>query len=116
MHKELLEKLVKRCDDCDLFECINCEISWTEVQEIKKLIKRNKELEETVEKFNEQLDLDYVDNNFIEKDRIKRIIEELKKEVQQVYIQFLETNKTDARLHVKGIMLAGKIEILENLL
>lgn len=73
-------------------------------------------LEETVKKLNNQIDLEYVENNFIEKDRIRRIIEKLKKDIQQVYRQFLESNKTDSRLHVEGIMLEGQIEILENLL
>jgi len=40
-------KLIEKCDNCKLNECINCEISWAEVQEIKKLLDRVKELEET---------------------------------------------------------------------
>lgn len=38
-------KLIEKCDNCKLNECINCEISYTEVQEIKKLVDRVKDLE-----------------------------------------------------------------------
>lgn len=32
-----VEKLIKRCDECEEHECIQCEICWSDVQEIKKL-------------------------------------------------------------------------------
>lgn len=32
-----VDKLIKKCDECKLNECINCEISWTEVVSIKKI-------------------------------------------------------------------------------
>ena len=38
---EIIEKLITRCEKCKLKECINCEISWTEVEAIKKLYKSN---------------------------------------------------------------------------
>lgn len=41
-----LEKIVERCEDCKFAACENCEINWTEVQLIKKIIKENKELKE----------------------------------------------------------------------
>lgn len=41
-----IENLIKKCKECKLNECINCEISWTEIQEIKKLVARVKELEQ----------------------------------------------------------------------
>lgn len=34
---ENIENLIKRCDNCKLKECINCKISWTQVQAIKKI-------------------------------------------------------------------------------
>lgn len=40
---ERLEQLVERCNQCELEECINCEICWSEVKEIEKLLKRYKE-------------------------------------------------------------------------
>lgn len=38
---KIIEKLINRCEECKLKECINCEISWTEVEAIKKLYKAN---------------------------------------------------------------------------
>lgn len=43
-----LENLIKKCDECNLNECINCEISCNQVQSIKKLYETYKELEEKV--------------------------------------------------------------------
>ena len=57
-----VDKLIKKCDECKLNECINCEISWTEVVSIKKitdeykkilkmnevLLKENKELKNKI--------------------------------------------------------------------
>ena len=43
---EKIENLIKKCDKCKLKECINCEISWNEVQAIKRFHKAYKELEE----------------------------------------------------------------------
>ena len=33
---KIIQDLVDRCEKCKLDECINCEISWIEVQIIKK--------------------------------------------------------------------------------
>lgn len=59
------EELIKKCDKCKLTECINCEISWTEIASIRRIIdnyrnvlKENEELknqEETARKVNELL-------------------------------------------------------------
>lgn len=57
-----VDKLIKKCDECKLNECINCKISWTEVVSIKKitdeykkilkmnevLLKENKELKNKI--------------------------------------------------------------------
>lgn len=50
---EKIENLIKKCDKCKLKECINCEISWDEVQAIKRFHKAYKELEEYYEEQNE---------------------------------------------------------------
>ena len=42
--KRRIEALVVRCDCCKLKECIQCEISYTEIQAIKSLIKENNDL------------------------------------------------------------------------
>lgn len=48
-----VENLIKRCDECKLKECINCETNYTEITSIKRivdsykrLLKENKELRE----------------------------------------------------------------------
>lgn len=43
-------KLIEKCDNCKLNECINCEISYIEIQEIKKLLNRVTELKQDIEK------------------------------------------------------------------
>ena len=44
-----LQRLIDRCDKCDLAECINCEISWTEVQALKGLLDKYNNLKEIEE-------------------------------------------------------------------
>lgn len=69
-------KLIGKCDKCKAFECINCEISWNEVQEIKKLLDRVTELEQELERekgyynFIKDMVEKYHDltHNFLEKD------------------------------------------------
>ena len=39
-----VDKLIKKCDECKLNECINCEISWTEVVSIKKITDEYKKI------------------------------------------------------------------------
>lgn len=35
---EKVENLIKKCDECKLKECINCETNWTEVTSIKRIV------------------------------------------------------------------------------
>ena len=39
---KIIQDLVDRCEKCKLDECINCEISWIEVQVIKELLKKKR--------------------------------------------------------------------------
>lgn len=39
---KIIEKLIKKCENCKLNECVNCEISWEEMGAIKELIKSEK--------------------------------------------------------------------------
>lgn len=55
------EKLIKKCDECKLNECINCEISWTEIDLIrrivdnyKRVLKENEELKNAVNIVNKE--------------------------------------------------------------
>ena len=52
----------------------------TMVNLIEKQQKEIEELEEKVKRFNDELDLDYVDNNFIPKDKIREKIKEYEEE------------------------------------
>ena len=45
---------------------------------IENLIQENKELKEEISKYEKQLDLDYVEENYISKSKVKEKIEELK--------------------------------------
>ena len=50
---------------------------------IENLIQENKKLKEKIEEYEKQLDLDYVEENYIPKLKLKEKIEELKKEEKQ---------------------------------
>ena len=72
--------------------------------------KKIKELEAKLEEANKQLDLDYVDENYIPKQKIKDKIEELRNEKEQLRIE-------KGVLWDSGIYKIDlKIEILEELL
>lgn len=49
-----IEKLIAKCDECGLKECIQCEVCWDEVQSIKHLLseykKNKKSIDEMVPK------------------------------------------------------------------
>ena len=77
---------------------------------------RIKELEEELEKANRQLDLDYVEENFIPKQKVKGKLKELKIERDKIYKEFIESNRLDKQLHVQGIYLDAQIIILQELL
>ena len=91
------EKLIKKCDECKLNECINCEISWTEIASIRRLIddykrvlkmnevlsKENGVLLKENEEYYKQLDLDYTENNFVSKQRIEDIIDRIDYDIKK---------------------------------
>ena len=77
---------------------------------------RIKDLEEELEKANRQLDLDYVEENFIPKQQVKGKLKELKIERDKIYKEFIESNRLDKQLHVQGIYLDAQIIILQELL
>lgn len=58
------------------------------LQEREQDKKRIQELEEELEKANKQLDLDYVDDNYIPKQKVKDKIEELKKEYYEILSEY----------------------------
>lgn len=85
-------------------------------QQICEKDNRIKELEEELEKANRQLDLDYVEENFIPKQKVKGKLKELKIERDKIYKEFIESNRLDKQLHVQGIYLDAQIIILQELL
>ena len=51
--REVINRLIDRCNNCDSFQCIECGIVWTEVQAISNYINKlqedYQELEKTIE-------------------------------------------------------------------
>lgn len=44
-NEEVIQDLIERCKECQLNECTNCEINWTEVkQAIKELLKKKEKV------------------------------------------------------------------------
>ncbi len=83
------EELIKKCDKCKLTECINCEISWTEIASIRRIIDNYRNvLKENEELKNKLLDIfegkkvieeetpQYIRENYIPKDKIEEILDE----------------------------------------
>jgi hypothetical protein len=62
----------------DLKEFINDnEVQNISIFTAKTLLNLIEKQQEKLERFNNELDLDYVDNNFVSKDKIRELIEEL---------------------------------------
>ena len=97
-----VDKLIKKCDECKLNECINCEISWTEVVSIKKitdeykkilkmnevLLKENEELKKSKITYEKVRDIqeknkNIVDKNYIPVQKIKDIIDRIDYDIKK---------------------------------
>jgi len=106
---EILEHLIKCChDESDILYKLDGETK----KSLENLIQENKELKEEVKEYEKQLDLDYVEENYISKSKLKEKIEELKKEEKQE----LKGLKGQDRYFIKQIYQAKRIvfeEILE---
>lgn len=44
MNKEEIEKLLNKCDNCNLKECIACEFTYTEIQKIKNYLEQKESI------------------------------------------------------------------------
>lgn len=53
MNKEV-EKLLNKCDNCKLKECIGCEFTWTDIQKIRKYIQELEQKESVLDKVTEE--------------------------------------------------------------
>lgn len=81
---KILEERIKSIKNYDTYRY---DYTETDIEMIENLIKaykeleeENEELKEKLEKASNQLDLDYVDNNFISKSLMKEKIEEIDEE------------------------------------
>ena len=108
------DKLIKKCDECKLNECINCEISWTEVVSIKKITDEYKKvlkMNEVLLKENEELksdNLEYqrIQDIFDKRTYRKKYLEERRKEepnllypdTDEIYRRYYELQKENQQL------------------
>lgn len=75
--EEDLKRLIKKCDECKLNECINCEISYSDIQTIKHLIKAYKELKEIEESHRK------------ENGKLRERVKELEEEIMQKDLEII---------------------------
>lgn len=112
---EKVENLIKRCDECKLKECINCETNWTEITSIKrivdsykKVLKENEELKNNgpidENEFELAVDCDY--------DRLKRLIDTADK--SEEFILYNNEKWIKEKYSVPTEKIKDKIEELEN--
>ncbi len=75
--KEEIESILNKCDNCNLSECINCEMSYEDRQKIKKYIdKLETEIAEHV--YWESTPFAKIKDLYIAKDKIKQVVEKIK--------------------------------------
>lgn len=116
------EKLIKKCDECKLNECINCEISWTEIDLIrrivdnyKRVLKENEELKNAVNIVNKEKS-DWIRAYQEEKDKqfellrssipiqeVKDKIEELKEQYNVRELDFIKTTQDIRKIIIQSL-------------
>ena len=73
---------MERCHNCKFEKCIGCEIMYSDIEAIcntdQWYIDKIRELNEKVSSYHKQLDLDYVDKNFVSKTKIRNVISKFK--------------------------------------
>lgn len=84
---EKVENLIKRCEECKLKECINCETSYTEIMSIKrivdsykKVLKENEELNYKL--YSKEIALE-IYNRYIPKLKLKDIIDRIDYDIKK---------------------------------
>lgn len=89
LYEETSDKNVGSIEDSRTINVTNVILAIENVlQERKQDKKRIQELEKELEKANKQLDLDYVDDNYIPKQKVKDKIEELEKEYYEILSEY----------------------------
>ena len=87
---EKVENLIKRCDECKLKECINCETNYTEITSIKRIVDSYKRLlkeNETLKKEKEQAWEEWNNleqGSYETEQKLKQQIKELRKENEEL--------------------------------
>ena len=93
---EKVENLIKRCDECKLKECINCETNYTEITSIKKIVDSYKRLlkeDETLKKEKEQAWEEWNNleqGSYETEQKLKQQIKELQKENEELKNKIME--------------------------
>lgn len=119
-----VDKLIKKCDECKLNECINCEISWTEVVSIKKITDEYKKvlkMNEVLLKENEEI---RIKNNAIKREseayaeHMSRLDNELNLEKEKSKYEWIRQNclpqELVNKLYIPVQKVKDKIEYLDN--
>ena len=111
---EKVENLIKRCDECKLKECINCETNYTEITSIKRIVDSYKRLlkeNETLKKEKEQAWEEWNNleqGSYETEQKLKQQIKELQKENEELlelkvsasaHNRILELEKENEELH-----------------
>lgn len=129
---EKVENLIKKCDECKLKECINCETNWTEITSIKrivdsykKVLKENEELKEndnkytihlTDEQYNMVIEIvqDDINRKWIQK--LKDKIEELNKLLTDIDYKDIEDKQEREFYKKEYYQVVAQIKVLKELL
>jgi hypothetical protein len=100
---EKVENLIKRCDECKLKECINCETNWTEITSIKRIVDSYKKVLKENELAKQSLIknsniADERNNLLVENQKLKQENEELK--IVKSAIQTLQINSIEDEKYI----------------
>lgn len=105
---EKIENLIKRCDECKLKECINCETNYTEITSIKRIVDSYKKLQKENEELKEY-NMTYKRILGLAGNRIyrKKYLEERRKEQpnllypdsDEIYRRYYELKEENEHLH-----------------
>lgn len=74
---EEIKEILERIDDYTNLDIYAFPIDYKQTKALKNLIKGYKELEEKVNKYEKQIDLEWVEENYIEKSKVREKIEAL---------------------------------------
>lgn len=105
-----VENLIKKCDNCKLNECINCEVSWSETASIRRLLDAYIELSKENEKLKaDNLEYQRIQDISNERPYRKRYLEERRKEekdllypdADEIYERYYKLKEENEKLKSK---------------